>query len=65
MRAIDGAPVSTPITWTELEDPALHGRSFTLRTVPARLRASGDPWREMAGQARSLRAARVQLATLK
>lgn len=65
VRAIDGAPVSTPITWTELEDPALHGRSFTLRTVPARLRASGDPWRDMGAQARSLRAARVQLAALK
>lgn len=41
-RALAHAPVSTPITWDELEttDP----KAFTVLTVPERLRAIGDPW---------------------
>ncbi|GAA2078880.1 non-homologous end-joining DNA ligase [Pseudolysinimonas kribbensis] len=45
-RARPGAVVSTPITWDELDgvDPT----AFTVRSVPDRLRAHGDPWRGMA-----------------
>ena len=41
-RALSHAPVSTPITWDELEttDP----KAFTVLTVPDRLRTVGDPW---------------------
>jgi DNA ligase D-like protein (predicted polymerase) len=42
LRPIPGAPVSTPLTWEELEqldDP----RGLNLLTVPERL-ADGDPW---------------------
>ncbi|MGV9194874.1 non-homologous end-joining DNA ligase [Microbacterium sp. MC2] len=45
-RALAGATVSTPITWDELDagvDPA----AFTIRSVPERLAALGDPWAEM------------------
>lgn len=41
VRARPGAPVATPIAWEELEDPALHAGTFTLRTVLAR---DADPW---------------------
>ncbi|HEX6194991.1 MAG TPA: DNA polymerase domain-containing protein [Jiangellaceae bacterium] len=44
LRAIPGAPVSTPVTWeelAELDDPA----EFNLFTVPERLQRDGDPWR--------------------
>jgi DNA ligase D-like protein (predicted polymerase) len=42
-RARPGAPVSTPVSWAELEqisDP----REFNVSTVPERLTDKGDPW---------------------
>ena len=44
-RALAHAPVSTPITWEELEstDP----REHTILTVPSRLAKTGDPWADM------------------
>ena len=41
LRAIPGAPVSTPVTWDEL--PQVDPRAFNLHTVPARFAAVGDP----------------------
>ena len=41
-RALPGATVSTPITWDEL--PHVDPAAFTVRTIPARLDAVGDPW---------------------
>lgn len=54
VRALPGAPVATPLAWEELEDPALHPRCWTLRTLPERLDARGDPWAEIARHARPL-----------
>lgn len=47
-RPLAHAPVSTPLEWSELDtaDP----RDFTVLTVPARLAASGDPWRHFADE---------------
>lgn len=42
LRAVPGAQVSCPITPEEL--PHIHPGDFTLRTLPARLRAVGDLW---------------------
>lgn len=41
VRARPGAPVAAPITWAEVEDPALDARSFTLRSI---LERPADPW---------------------
>ena len=38
VRALAGAPVSAPVTWDEVADPALTPHAYTLRTLPARLR---------------------------
>lgn len=41
LRAMNGAPVSTPIEWSEVT-PKLDPRAFTLRTLRARLDAKGN-----------------------
>lgn len=54
VRGLPGAPVATPLRWEELEDPKLHARTFTLRTVLGRLHRLGDPWADMYRDARAL-----------
>ena len=41
-RRHPNATVSTPVRWEELE--RIYPTDFTLRTVPERLEAEGDPW---------------------
>ncbi len=41
-RALSTATVSTPVTWDELDD--VDPASFTVRSIPERLAAIGDPW---------------------
>lgn len=52
-RSRPGAPVSTPVTWTDLEqisDP----RELNVATVPGLLAQKGDPWRDIDGKDHSL-----------
>jgi bifunctional non-homologous end joining protein LigD len=44
-RPAPGAPVSAPIEWSELDDPALRPDLFTIRDIGSRLAARGDPFR--------------------
>ena len=48
-RAAAGGPVSVPITWDELDDPALAPDRWTVHTLPDRLAAAGDPMAELIG----------------
>jgi bifunctional non-homologous end joining protein LigD len=50
VRAKRGAPVSAPCRWEEVERGDVHPRSFTLRTMAARLDAIGDLWGDMRPQ---------------
>ena len=44
-RRHPNATVSTPVRWEELE--RIYPTDFTLRTVPDRLEAEGDPWEDI------------------
>jgi bifunctional non-homologous end joining protein LigD len=53
-RAAAGAPVSAPISWDELDDPALRPDGFTIRSMPERLAKRGDLFRPVLGPGQEL-----------
>ena len=53
-RAAPGAPVSTPIDWSELDDPSLRPDGFTIRTVLDRVADRGDLFRTVQGPGQEL-----------
>jgi bifunctional non-homologous end joining protein LigD len=42
VRPAAGAPVSTPIRWDEIDDPALRSDRWTIATLPGRIAEVGD-----------------------
>jgi bifunctional non-homologous end joining protein LigD len=48
------APAAAPLRWDELSDAKLKPERWTVRSLPERLDAEGDPWRDIARSARSL-----------
>ncbi len=54
VRAREGAVISTPIEWDEL-DGSLNPAGFTMTTVPPRLAAIGDIWAKAMKKKNSLR----------
>jgi bifunctional non-homologous end joining protein LigD len=59
VRPRDGAPVATPLDWSEVEDRRLKPERFTIKAVAARIERGDDPWGPF--RARSLTKARGQL----
>jgi bifunctional non-homologous end joining protein LigD len=53
-RPAAGAPVSAPIDWDELDDPALRPDGFTIRTILRRLAERGDLFRDVLGHPQQL-----------
>jgi bifunctional non-homologous end joining protein LigD len=47
VRPKPGAPVSAPCTWEEIERGTVGPRTFTLRTMAARVAEVGDVWQQM------------------
>jgi len=54
VRARPGAPVATPIEWSELDGASMRADLFTIRDVAKRVADRGDPWTDLARHARSL-----------
>ncbi|MGW0815707.1 non-homologous end-joining DNA ligase [Streptomyces viridiviolaceus] len=63
VRALPGAPVATPLSWDELEDPALHARHWTVADAVEQARTR--PWAGIMSRARSLGPARRRLNALR
>jgi len=64
VRTIPGAPVATPLEWSELGSARLGPQRFGLRNVRERLDARGDPWAGLQLHARALGPAQRQLDEL-
>ncbi|MFJ4775711.1 non-homologous end-joining DNA ligase [Streptomyces sp. NPDC088762] len=62
VRARPGAPIAAPLRWTDLDDPDLTARRWTLTTAGGLLQ--DDPWHD-APRGRSLHAAGRRLAALR
>jgi bifunctional non-homologous end joining protein LigD len=46
-RAVEGAPVSMPVSWDKLPD--IWPGDFDIKTVPEILKDTGDPWKDILG----------------
>ena len=55
VRARNGAPVSAPCTWEEIEKGKVEPGSFNLRNMPARIKKAGDIWADMLRKRPSLK----------
>jgi bifunctional non-homologous end joining protein LigD len=53
VRPRDGAPVSAPLPWNEL-DSSLEPSLFNIRNIFDRLDQLGDPWKDMQRHAQTL-----------
>ncbi|MET9849812.1 non-homologous end-joining DNA ligase [Streptomyces ossamyceticus] len=63
VRARPGAPVATPITWEQLDDPAVDARRWTIADAVDQART--DPWAGVMRRARALGPARRRLGALR
>jgi bifunctional non-homologous end joining protein LigD len=61
VRSRQGAPVSTPISWEELDRGELRPDSWTIRNVFEKLESCEDPWKGFFRHACSLERARTKL----
>lgn len=64
VRAIEGAPVATPLRWDEVGAGDLTARSYTIENIFRRLAQIEDPWSDIARRGCSIAAARRRLAKL-
>ncbi|MDX3691569.1 non-homologous end-joining DNA ligase [Streptomyces europaeiscabiei] len=63
VRARAGAPVATPLTWEQLDDPAVDARRWTLTDAVEQART--NPWAGAMSRGRALGPARRRLAALR
>ena len=64
LRALPGAPVATPLDWSELDDASLDAQSWRLGNIFRRLRRRDDPWKGWRRHAVSPGALRRRLQAL-
>lgn len=63
VRATAGAPVATPMSWTQLDDPGLDARRWSIEDAVGQART--DPWAGVMTRGRALGPARRRLNSLR
>ncbi|HEY2790914.1 MAG TPA: non-homologous end-joining DNA ligase [Micromonosporaceae bacterium] len=63
VRPLPGAPVATPLDWSEVEDRHLTAQTFTIRDIAERL-SYGDPWKGISRPGPTLTRARKRLTDM-
>jgi len=61
LRAMEGAPVATPLDWKELGATDLSAEKYDIQSILRRLAQKSDPWDGMNRRASSLQKARERL----
>lgn len=64
VRAIEGAPVATPLDWSELDSADLGPQKYTIGNIFKRLGQTDDPWQGMARHGQSIAKAEKRLEAL-
>ncbi len=64
LRGRAGAPVATPLRWSELSDSRLGPRRWHAGNIGRRLSAKGDPWDAIGSRAGSIGTARRKLGAI-
>lgn len=57
VRAIEGAPVATPLDWEEATSSDMHPQRYNVRNIGRRLGQKDDPWRDIGRHGHSIAAA--------
>lgn len=64
VRAKAGAPIATPLEWSEVSKKTLKPDEWNINNIFKRLEIHGDPWKDMHKQAKGLKQAQKKLNTL-
>jgi bifunctional non-homologous end joining protein LigD len=64
VRAIEGAPVATPLHWDELDSNTMNARTYTIHNIFQRLEEIENPWKLFEKQRKSINVAKVHLEKL-
>lgn len=60
VRAKDGAPVATPLSWDEVEEGNISPTMYNIKNIFTRLEQSGDPWKKIDASSASVKQAMVK-----
>ena len=64
IRAIMGAPVATPLQWTELNKRGMSAQTYTIHNIFKRMEQVENPWRDFNENAKSILSAKKRLFEL-
>ena len=63
-RALENAPVATPLDWKELEDRSLRAQTYTVQNIFDRLAKKRNPWEAFEKESKSILKPKEKLAVL-